>query len=165
MATVDSISRWLPTLAARATASSPSSWKARFEPVGATTIGLRVGLAEQLHPRVELADIDQAARPELEFLEALAVGAQRHLVVDAGRHVAEMRRRHVLVRDQLEVEHVERLARAADQLVERARSPDHRIGQALQLLRERLGAAEQAGSRRGTDSSRRRLASVFRPIG
>ena len=54
-----------------------------------------------------------------------------------------MRRRHVLVRDRLEVEHVERLARAADQLVERARSPDHRIGQAPQLLREGLGAAEQ----------------------
>jgi hypothetical protein len=41
-----------------------------------------IGLAEQLHPGVDLAHIDQAARPELELLKTLAVGAQRHFVVD-----------------------------------------------------------------------------------
>jgi len=49
----------------------------------------------------------------------------------------------VAVRDQLEVEDVERLARRVDQLVERARTPYRRIGQALQLLGERLATGEQ----------------------
>ena len=47
---------------------------------------------------VDLADVDQPARAEHEFQEALAVGAQRDLVVDAGRHVAEMRGRHACAR-------------------------------------------------------------------
>jgi hypothetical protein len=79
----------------------------------------------------------------MEFLEALAVGAQGGVVVDARGHVAEMRRRQVLVRHQLEVEYVERLAWAADQLVEGARAPHHRVGQTLDFLGERFGAAEQ----------------------
>ena len=70
-----------------------------------------VGAAEQLQAEVELRDVDQPPRPQLELLEAVAVGAQRHLVVDAGRHVAEMGRRHVLVHHRFEVEDVERFAR------------------------------------------------------
>ena len=99
----------------------------------------RIGLAEQLHAQVQRLDVDHAPRPELELQEAFAVGAQGHLVVDAGRHVAEMRRRHVLVHHRLEVEDVDGLARRGDQLVERARAPYRRIGQAL-LLRQRLGS-------------------------
>src|SRR6185503_4272631 len=106
-----------------------------------------IRLAEQFHSRVELADIDQPPLPQLEFLEALAVGAQGGVVVDARRHVAEMRRRQVLVGHQLEVEDVERFARAADQLIERARTPDHRVGQALDLLGEGRRAAEQRTAR------------------
>jgi hypothetical protein len=102
-----------------------------------------VGLAEQLEPGVERTDIDQAARSQVEFTEALAVGPQGRVVVDAARHVAEMRRRHVLVRDRLEVEHVERLARTTDQFVEAALAPHHRIGQALYFLREGFRAAQQ----------------------
>ncbi len=55
--------------------------------------------AEDIDAHVDLADVDQAPRPELEFQEALAVGAKRHFVVDARRHVAEMRRRDVLPAD------------------------------------------------------------------
>jgi hypothetical protein len=39
--------------------------------------------AEDVDAHVDLADVDEAARAELEFQEALAVGAERHLVVDA----------------------------------------------------------------------------------
>ena len=40
-------------------------------------------LPENFRTHVDLADIDEAARPELEFLKARAVGPQRHVVVDA----------------------------------------------------------------------------------
>ena len=38
-ATVDRICRWLPALAPRAEATSPSAWNARWPPTGASTIG------------------------------------------------------------------------------------------------------------------------------
>ena len=108
-----------------------------------------IALAEQFHAQVQGLDVDHAPRPELELQEALAVGAQRDLAVDAGRHVAEMRRRHVLVHDRLEVEDVDGLARRGDQLVERACAPHRGIGQAL-LLRQGLGGAgQQRSSPRG----------------
>src|SRR6516164_1284639 len=61
---------------------------------------------EDLGRHVDLADVNQPARAELEFQEALAIGAQRDLVVDARGHVAEMRGRHVLAADRLEIEDV-----------------------------------------------------------
>ena len=67
--------------------------------------------AEDFGAHVDLADVDQPARPQLKLEEALAIGAQRDLVVDAGRHVAEMRRRNVVAADRLEIEHVDRLLR------------------------------------------------------
>ncbi len=101
-----------------------------------------VALAEQFQAQVERLDVDQAPRPELELQEALAVGAHGHFVVDAGRHVAEMRWRHVAVHHRLEVEDAEGFARGGDQLVERARTPHRGIGQAL-FLREDRGTGQQ----------------------
>jgi hypothetical protein len=53
--------------------------------------------------------------------------AQGHLVVGARRHVAEMRRRHVLFHDRLKIKNVERLGRVGDQFIDIARGPIHRI--------------------------------------
>ena len=39
--------------------------------------------AKNVGAHVDLADVDQPARAKLKFEEALAVGAQRHLVIDA----------------------------------------------------------------------------------
>src|SRR5438552_1451859 len=57
---------------------------------------------ENLGGHVDGTDINQPARPQLGFQEALAIGAKGHLIVDAGDHVTEVRRRHILLRDRLE---------------------------------------------------------------
>ena len=90
-------------------------------------------LAEQLHARVDAADVDQAPRHQLQLEEPFPVGAQGDLVVDAGGQVAEMGRRHVLVGGYLEVENIECVTRGVDGFVELTRGPDHGIGQALDL--------------------------------
>ena len=96
--------------------------------------------AEDLGAHVDLADIDQPARPQLEFPETLAIGAQGHFVVDAGGHVAEMRRRHVLLHDRFEVENVERLVGSAISLSRsrgaQSTGSDGRNPSARALLRE-----------------------------
>jgi hypothetical protein len=84
---------------------------------------------DNLNSHVDGADIDQPARSQLEFQKAVAIGAKGHLVVDAGDHVTEVRRRHVLLRDRLEVEYIERFLGIGNQLVQITRSPDHRIWQ------------------------------------
>jgi hypothetical protein len=81
--------------------------------------------AEDLGADVDLADIDEP--PQLEFAEAFAVGAQGRFVIDAGGHVAEMRRRNVLLHDRLEVENVKRLRGVGYQFVEVARGPVRRV--------------------------------------
>jgi hypothetical protein len=136
LAPVASICKWLPAFAALATAiSRPGE--------GVVAAGWRdhdraiVAGAEDFGRHFDLADIDQPARPQLEFLEALAIGAQRHLVVGAGDDDAEMPRRQILLRDRLEVEDVERLLWIGDDVVQVARRPHHRIGRPRrQALRE-----------------------------
>ena len=66
---------------------------------------------------VHLADVDEAARPQLKFQKTLAVGAQRDLVIDAGRHVAEMRRRQLCRITALKSRHVQSFLGACDQMV------------------------------------------------
>src|SRR5207244_3902570 len=70
---------------------------------------------ENLGRRVDLADIVQAPRPQLKPGEASPVRAQRHLVVDARGHVAEVRRRDVLAGDRLEIEYVDGLGGGGDE--------------------------------------------------
>src|ERR1700761_1206068 len=82
--------------------------------------------AEYLHAHVDLRNVIEPARPELEFEKAFAIGTQRHLVVQAGSHVAEMRRRYVLERSRLEIEDVDGFLRGLDRLHARP-GPDHRI--------------------------------------
>src|SRR5262249_43829936 len=84
---------------------------------------------EDLGRRVDLADVDQPARTELEFQEALAIGAQRDLVVDAEGHVAEMRGRNVLAADRLEIEDVDRLLGRFDELFGAHGRPHQGIGE------------------------------------
>src|ERR1700721_1454299 len=84
--------------------------------------------AEKLHAGIDFGHVIEAAREELELQEPLAVGAQCNLVVDAGRHVAEMRRRYVLVCHWLEVENVDRVLRAFNQFALRL-PPNHRVRQ------------------------------------
>jgi hypothetical protein len=84
--------------------------------------------SEDLGRHVDLADVDQPARTELEFQEAFAVGAQRDLVVDARGHVAEMRGRNVLAADRFEIEDVDRLLGRLDELVGAHGRPHQRIG-------------------------------------
>src|SRR5262249_36657557 len=72
--------------------------------------------AENFGAHVDFADIDQTARAQLEFQEALAIRAQSYLIVDARGHVAEMRRRHVMAHHRLEVEYVDRLLGALDEV-------------------------------------------------
>src|SRR5215831_17519778 len=83
---------------------------------------------EDLGRHVDLADVDQPARTKLEFQEALAIGAQRDLVVDAGGHVAEMRGWNVLAADQFEIEDVDRVLGRLDEIVRAHGRPHQRIG-------------------------------------
>src|SRR3984893_1889100 len=73
--------------------------------------------AENADAHIDLAHVDQPTGPELEFQETFPVRPQRHLVVDTGSHVAEMRRRDVSAAHRLEIEHVDRLPGRLDQLV------------------------------------------------
>ena len=79
--------------------------------------------AEDLNAGVDLGNVVQAPRPQLKFQKALAIGAQRDFIIDAGRHVAEMRRRHVLAAHRLKVEHVDRLIGALDRILGIERGP------------------------------------------
>ena len=102
-----------------------------------------VSHAEDVDAHVDLADVDEPPRPELEFEEALAVGAQGHFVVDAGGHVAEMRRRHVLPAHRLEIEDVDGLLRRLDEVVRLPRPPHQRIGH-HRLGQQRFGQGGRA---------------------
>ena len=83
---------------------------------------------KNLDAHIDLADIDEPPRPQLEFLETVTIGAQRHFVVDAGRHVAEMRGRNVLLHHRLEVEDIESLVQFGNHFARVARRPVDRIG-------------------------------------
>src|SRR5947209_20289483 len=88
----------------------------------------RIFHAEQFDAHVDLADVDESPRAQLEFQEAVAIGAQRYLIVDAGSHVTEMRRWDIDPADRLEIENVDRLLRALDQVFGLERSPRDRVG-------------------------------------
>ena len=91
--------------------------------------------AEKLDRHVDLAHIIETPREQLELEKALSVGAQRHFVVDARGHVAEVRRRHVLPRDGLEVEHIDRILGTRDEVLRIERRPDDGVGKSRRSLR------------------------------
>ena len=72
--------------------------------------------AEQFDAHVDLRNIVEPARAQLQLQESLAIGSQGALVVDSRGHVAEMRWWHILARDGLEVEDVNRVLWAFNQL-------------------------------------------------
>jgi hypothetical protein len=69
------------------------------------------GGAEQLGRRVDAADIDEAARPDLKSGEPGAIRSECRVVIDAGRQAAVMGGRQSLARDRLELEHVQGIIR------------------------------------------------------
>src|SRR5215470_20135383 len=80
--------------------------------------------AENLSAGINVGHVNEAARAQLEFLETFPIGTQGHFIVDAGRHVAEVRRRYVFSHERLKVEYVDRILRACDCVLQIARSPD-----------------------------------------
>jgi len=98
--------------------------------------------AKDLHGHVDDADVNEPTRAQLEFEKSIAIGAQRHLIVDAGCQIAEMRRRHILPCNRFEVEHVEGILWIGNQIIQFARRPDHWIGQS----RRRENALRQSWS-------------------
>ena len=90
--------------------------------------GARIFHAENFDRHVDLADVDQPPRAQLKLQEALAIGAQRDLVIDAGRHVAEMRGRNVAAADRLEIKDVDRFLGRLDELGGAHRRPHQRVG-------------------------------------
>jgi hypothetical protein len=99
--------------------------------------------AEDLGADIDLADIDEPARAQLEFPEAFAIGAQGYFVIDPRGHVAEMRRRNVLLHDRFEVENVQGLGGVGNQFVRVAWSPVRRI-RWPQPLRQRAAREQRA---------------------
>src|SRR5882724_12848668 len=65
--------------------------------------------AEKLDAGIDLGDVIETVRHELEFEKILTVGTQRNFVINTGRHVAKMRGRHILASHRFEVEHVDRV--------------------------------------------------------
>src|SRR5262245_55880663 len=84
--------------------------------------------AENLGAHVDFAHVDQTARAQLEFQEALAIRAQSYLIVDARGHVAEMRWWNVHAADRLKIEHVDRLLGTLDEVFRSHRRPYDRVG-------------------------------------
>ena len=99
--------------------------------------------AEDLGAHIDFADIDEPPRPQLEFAETFAIGAQGHFVIDARGHVSEMRRRNILPHDRLEVENVERLRGVGDQFIEVAWCPVRRV-RWPQPFRQRVAREQRA---------------------
>jgi hypothetical protein len=87
-----------------------------------------VGEPENVAAHVDGADIDEPARAQLKFQEAVAIGAQRHLIVEPRRHISEVGRRNILPHHRLEVEHVDGLARVADGILCVARHRNGALG-------------------------------------
>ena len=92
----------LPSLTIRSAASTAFGVKGILATHGRDDDWRGVAHTEDVRAHVDIAHVDEAARPELELEEPLAICPQGNLIVDAGRHVAEMRRRDVLARHCLE---------------------------------------------------------------
>src|SRR6516164_10494511 len=105
--------------------------------------------AEQLDAGIDLRDVVEPMRHQLKFEEVFAVCAKRDLVIDAGSHVAEMRRRHVLATYRLEIKHVDGVLWTFDQATAPRGCPDHWIGQFGGCLHavgcKRRGCRKRAG--------------------
>ena len=63
-----------------------------------------VSLAEQLHRHIDLTDIDEPARPQLNVRVSLVIELQSRVVFDARGQVAPMRRWNSLARSFLEIQ-------------------------------------------------------------
>ena len=103
--------------AARAVASSPSGMKRTLAADGVDDDRRIPGRAEEIHGHVDVADAHHAAHPQAVIRKSRGIGLQRRVAVDAGREIAEMRRRQFRAREPLEIEHVERLVGRGDEFV------------------------------------------------
>lgn len=89
--------------------------------------------SEQVHARIDLADINEPSRTHVQILEARSVVALGLFTVHAGLDVSEMCGRHHSFGDFLHVKDVECLLRFHDKIVERS---------APALLRDGVWCAE-----------------------
>ncbi len=71
---------------------------------------------KQFDAHIHFRRVAQPPRPQLDMLEAVAIGPQRGVVIDAARHVGPMPRLHLAVRGLFEIENVQRLGRAPNHL-------------------------------------------------
>jgi hypothetical protein len=78
---------------------------------GADEDGRLPFVPEHLDAQIRFRDVDEPARLEADALEGVHVPLQRQVVVDAGRHVAPVRRRQRAAGGLLEVHHLEEVFR------------------------------------------------------
>ena len=109
----------------------------------------RVALAEELDGHVDVRDVDEPLRSELDLLEPFAVRRDRAEVVGALRHVRVVVRADGVAHYGLEVEDVQRLFRALDEAGPLECATEHRVvlrGEAA-LLRRELAQRQRARER------------------
>ena len=133
VATVDSICRWLPILAALATAISHRDERRGCCRSARSRSGCHISRPKISTPVSILLTSTSRRGRSSNFRKPSRLARKREFVIDAGGHVAEMRRGNVLLHDRLEVEDVERLGGIGNQFVEIARRPVHRIRRASVL--------------------------------
>src|SRR4029453_18259754 len=79
------------------------------------------GAPEQLNRGIDLADVDEATRPNLIAIESFPIRSHRLAGVTAGREPRPMPGRELRLPDRLEVEGGQRTGRGGDQMAVRAR--------------------------------------------
>jgi hypothetical protein len=91
---------------------------------------LVVTLAEELDRHIDIADIDEPSRQQLELIESLAVDAHDRAVVGALRHIGVMARIDLRADHGLEIEHVDGIVGALNERIGlRGRVVDERFEQ------------------------------------
>ena len=88
-----------------------------------------VGPAEELGPGVDLGDVHQVPRADLDPVDGFAVGAQRPVVVHSAREIAVVGRRQFAPGHHVEVEDADGVLRGGDGL----------LAEGLEQARERRG--------------------------
>ena len=76
--------------------------------------------AKKLDVHVHFRGVAQPARAQLDMLEPIAIGAQGGVIIYAARHVSPVPRIHLAMSGLLEIENVEGLRRARNNIGRRA---------------------------------------------
>src|SRR5262245_55707159 len=73
--------------------------------------------SEQLDAHIHFAEIDKSPRTQLVTRIGLAIGSQCFFAIDSRRHIAPVGRRNRLSRNGLEIENIQGVGCAADEIV------------------------------------------------